>query len=75
LTSEIYSAGESIRIITALLHPILPYTTAKITEQLGLGSIEAIKAGELSDLQWGGLQKGIRIAELLHPRAPGTHST
>jgi methionyl-tRNA synthetase len=73
LEEILYTAAESIRIITALLHPILPYTTAKIWEQLGLGSIEAsIKAGELSNLQWGGLQKGVRLAELspIFPRAP-----
>jgi methionyl-tRNA synthetase len=73
LEEILYTAAESIRIITALLHPILPYSTAKVWEQLGLGNIEAsIKAGELSNLQWGGLQKGIRLAELspIFPRAP-----
>jgi methionyl-tRNA synthetase len=73
LEEILYTAAESIRIITALLYPILPFTTAKVWEQLGLGSIDAaIKEGELSNLQWGGLQKGIRLAELspIFPRAP-----
>ncbi|HEY6375391.1 MAG TPA: methionine--tRNA ligase subunit beta [Edaphobacter sp.] len=73
LEEILYTAAESIRIITALLYPILPFTTAKVWEQLGLGSIDAaIKEGELSNLQWGGLQKGVRLAELspIFPRAP-----
>jgi methionyl-tRNA synthetase len=72
LEEILYTAAESIRIITALLYPILPFTTAKVWEQLGLGSIDAaVKEGELSDLRWGGLQKGVRLAELapIFPRA------
>ncbi len=36
----LYTAAESIRIITALLYPILPYATANVWRQLGLGDIE-----------------------------------
>jgi methionyl-tRNA synthetase len=73
LEEILYTAAESIRIITALLYPILPFTAAKVWEQLGLGDIDAsIKAGELSNLKWGGLEKGVRLAELapIFPRAP-----
>jgi methionyl-tRNA synthetase len=72
LEEILYTAAESIRIITALLYPVLPYSTGKVWEQLGLGSIEvASKDGELADLKWGGLQTGVRFAELapIFPRA------
>ena len=64
--------AESIRIITALLYPILPYSTAKVWEQLGLGDIEAAaKSGALSNLQWGGLTPGTKLGSLgpIFPRA------
>jgi methionyl-tRNA synthetase len=65
-------AAEAIRIITALAHPILPESTAKVWRQLGLGEIEeAAKRGELKELTWGGLQVGTRFNEPspLFPRA------
>ncbi len=36
----LYSVAESIRMITALLYPVMPYATAKVWAQLGLGDIE-----------------------------------
>src|SRR5579859_2469265 len=46
------TAAEAIRIITALAHPILPESTAKVWRQLGLGEIEeAAKRGELNNLR------------------------
>ena len=67
-----YTAAESIRIITALLYPILPTATAKVWQQLGLGDIElSAKNGELTNLQWGGLQPGTKLGPLspIFPRA------
>jgi methionyl-tRNA synthetase len=67
-----YTAAESIRIITALLHPILPYATAKVWAQLGLGDIEAAASnGELKNLEWGGLKPGTKLGPLspIFPRA------
>ena len=67
------TAAESIRIITALLYPILPYATAKVWQQLGLGDIElAAKNGDLKNLQWGGLKPGTKLGPLspIFPRAP-----
>jgi methionyl-tRNA synthetase len=64
--------AEAIRIITALLYPILPYSTAKVWEQLGLGDIEAAaKSGQLHDLAWGGLKPGTKLGPLgpIFPRA------
>jgi methionyl-tRNA synthetase len=73
LSTILYNAAESIRIITALLYPILPYATSKVWSQLGLGSIEqAAKNGELKNLQWGGLNPGTKLGPLspIFPRAP-----
>ena len=73
LSTILYNAAESIRIITALLYPILPYATSKVWSQLGLGSIEqAAKNGELKNLQWGGLKPGTKLGPLspIFPRAP-----
>ncbi len=72
LDKILYTAAESIRIITALLHPIMPYATARVWSELGLGNIElAAKNGELKNLQWGGLKPGTRLGELapIFPRA------
>jgi methionyl-tRNA synthetase len=73
LREILYTAAESIRIITALLYPILPYATAKVWAQLGLGDIEeAARKGELNNLIWGGLQPGTKLGPLapIFPRAP-----
>ena len=72
LDSVLYTAAEAIRILTALLYPILPYATAKVWAQLGLGDIEAAATrGDLRDLQWGGLQPGTKLGPLapIFPRA------
>jgi methionyl-tRNA synthetase len=64
--------AESIRIITALLYPILPYSTAKVWEQLGLGDIEAdAKSGKLNNLKWGDLEPRTKLGPLgpIFPRA------
>jgi methionyl-tRNA synthetase len=71
--STLYTAAESIRIITALLYPFMPYATGKVWTQLGLGDIEqAAKNGELNNLKWGGLKPGTKLGELgpIFPRAP-----
>ena len=72
LSEVLYVAAESIRIITALLYPILPYSTAKVWEQLGLGDIEAdAKSGKLNNLKWGDLEPGTKLGPLgpIFPRA------
>ena len=72
LESVLYIAAESIRWITALLYPILPYATAKVWAQLGLGDIEvAARNGELNNLEWGGLKPGTQLGPLgpIFPRA------
>jgi len=65
-------AAEAIRMITAMVHPILPESAAKVWQKLGLGNIEdAATRGELKGLAWGGLQAGTRFGDPapLFPRA------
>ena len=68
----LYEIADAIRIITALLYPILPYATASVWRQLGLGDIEeAARTGRLKDLEWGGLKPGTELGPLapIFPRA------
>ena len=72
LSEILYNAAESIRIITALLYPVLPYTTAKVWAQLGLEDIEEVaRNGGLKNLEWGGLKPGTKLGPLspIFPRA------
>jgi methionyl-tRNA synthetase len=66
------TAAEAIRIITALVYPILPDATAKVWRQLGMGEIEdASKHAFLTQLAWGGLKTGTQFSQPapLFPRA------
>ena len=65
-------AAEAIRIITALLYPVMPFATASVWRQLGLGDIEeAARNGKLKNLKWGGLKPGTKLGPLapIFPRA------
>ncbi|MFZ0689336.1 MAG: methionine--tRNA ligase [Acidobacteriaceae bacterium] len=69
LRSDIlYTAAEAIRIVTALVYPVIPDAAARVWAQLGLGDI---RKADLKDLQWRGLQPGTKLGELspLFPRA------
>jgi methionyl-tRNA synthetase len=66
------TAAEAIRIITALVYPILPESAAKVWLQLGQGEIaDAAKRSFLTDVAWGGLKAGTKFGEPapLFPRA------
>jgi methionyl-tRNA synthetase len=66
------TAAEAIRLITALVYPILPDAAAKVWRELGQGEIaDAAEKGFLKDLAWGGLKPGTKFAEPapLFPRA------
>jgi methionyl-tRNA synthetase len=72
LRQILYTAAESIRLITALIYPVIPETTAKVWTQLGLGDIEtAVRNGDLESLSWGGLKPGTKLGPLapIFPRA------
>jgi methionyl-tRNA synthetase len=66
------TAAEAIRIITALVYPILPDAAAKVWRQLGQGEIaDASKSAFLTRVKWDGLSPGTRFGEPapLFPRA------
>jgi methionyl-tRNA synthetase len=66
------TAAEAIRIVSALVYPILPDSAAKVWRQLGQGEIQdAAKQAFLTNLAWGGLRPGTRFGEPapLFPRA------
>ncbi len=68
LAAILYTAAESIRIVTALINPVLPGSAAQIWRQLGLGGISEF---DLTTLAWGQLQAGTKLGELsaVFPRA------
>jgi methionyl-tRNA synthetase len=66
------TAAEAIRIITALVYPILPESAAKVWLQLGQGDISAAaRSAFLTNIAWGGLKAGTKFGEPapLFPRA------
>jgi len=66
------TAAEAIRVITALVYPILPESAAKVWIQLGQGEIAAAaKNSFLTNIAWGGLKGGTQFGEPapLFPRA------
>lgn len=68
LADILYTCAESIRIITALVAPVLPDATAKVWRQLGLGEIAQ---ADLKNIAWGGLAAGTKLGDAapLFPRA------
>ncbi len=71
LASILYTCAEALRIITALVYPVLPDAAARIWAQLGLGDIAH---ADLKDVHWGQLAPGTklgRIGPYLSPRRKG----
>src|ERR1019366_3706906 len=68
LATVLYTSAEALRIVTALAHPVMPDSTAKIWAQLGLGDITKF---DLTKLQWGQLHLGTKLGEVqaVFPRA------
>ena len=68
LADILYTAAESVRIVTALVYPVLPISAAQIWRQLGLGDIAHF---DLKSLAWGQLKPGTKLGELsaVFPRA------
>jgi methionyl-tRNA synthetase len=71
LATILYTAAEALRIVTALAHPVLPESTAKIWTQLGLGEISKFNLG---DLKWAQLPLGGKLGKVepVFPRADKT---
>ena len=68
LATVLYTSAEALRIVTALAHPVMPESTAKIWTQMGLGDI---KTFDLAQLHWGQLHLGTKLGEVqaVFPRA------
>jgi methionyl-tRNA synthetase len=68
LATILYTAAEALRIVTAVVHPVIPDSTARIWQQLGLGDIRRL---DLRTLAWGQLQLGTKLGnvEAVFPRA------
>jgi methionyl-tRNA synthetase len=66
------TAAEAIRIITALVYPVMPDAAAKVWAQLGQGEIQAAAhSAFLTKIVWGGLRAGTQLGDPapLFPRA------
>ena len=61
LATVLYTSAEALRIVTALAHPVIPDSTARIWTQLGLGDIRKF---DLTTLQWGQLHLGTKLGEV-----------
>jgi methionyl-tRNA synthetase len=61
LATVLYTSAEALRIVTALAHPVMPDSTAKIWAQIGLGDIRKF---DLTKLQWGQLRLGTKLGEV-----------
>jgi methionyl-tRNA synthetase len=68
LATVLYTSAEALRIVTALAHPVMPDSTAKIWQQMGLGEITKF---DLMELRWGQLQLGTKLGavQAVFPRA------
>jgi methionyl-tRNA synthetase len=67
LDDALYASAEVLRVAIALLHPVLPESTAKIWEQLGL--TDSLSQLQLATLAWGQLAPGMKIG-LIGPVFP-----
>ncbi len=74
LDQTLYSAAETLRIVTALLYPVIPESAEKIWSQLGF--IEPMSGVRTKDLHWGHLQHGQLLGTVsgVFPRADAKQS-
>ena len=61
LGTILYTAAEALRIVTALIHPVIPDSTARIWQQLGLGEIDKCR---LDQLAWGQLKLSTKLGKV-----------
>ncbi len=61
LDTILYDCAESIRLIAALAHPVLPQATQKIWNQLG--QTEPLSGVQLDQLAWGQLKPGTKTGK------------
>ena len=61
LGSILYTSAEALRVVTALVHPGIPDSSARIWRQLGLGDVQQL---DLRELAWGQLRPGTRLEKV-----------
>jgi methionyl-tRNA synthetase len=68
LATILYTAAEALRIVVALVYPVIPESAGKIWNQLGLGEISRF---DLPELKWGQLPLGGKLGQIepVFPRA------
>jgi len=68
LATILYTCAEALRIVVALVHPVIPDSTARIWSLLGLGEIDKFK---IAELKWGQLGIGTKLGKVepVFPRA------
>jgi len=68
LATILYTAAEALRIVTALAHPVIPESTMRIWQQLGLRDVNKVNP---QTIQWGELPLGTKLGkvEAVFPRA------
>jgi methionyl-tRNA synthetase len=68
LATILFTTAEALRIITVLAHPVIPDSTTRIWQQIGLSELEKFP---LSTLKWGQLNVGVKISKVepVFPRA------
>jgi methionyl-tRNA synthetase len=71
LGTILYTCAEALRVVTALAHPVLPESTARIWNQLGLRDLDKF---QLRDLKWGQLVLASKLGKVepVFPRADKT---
>jgi len=70
----LWTSAELLRIVTALAHPVLPESTAKVWKMLGYSA--PVAAVELDGLRWGQLAPGTSLGKFqaLFPRVEKTEA-
>ena len=61
LGTILYTAAEALRVVTALVHPVMPESSSRIWKQLGLGEIAKFR---LDQLKWGQLELGTKLGKV-----------
>src|SRR5258708_30336524 len=64
LATILYTSAEALRIVTALVHPVLPESTAKIWQQLGPSDLSNF---DLATLKGGQLPRGGNPGQIIPP--------
>jgi methionyl-tRNA synthetase len=62
LDATLYASAEAVRVVTALLAPVLPESAPRIWAQLGMP--EPVESVQFGALAWGGLEAGQKIGEV-----------